>query len=239
MATTLQPAMKKRQIIANSNRTMFVWVASMSAIVGICAVLSYFLGQHVITQWNVNSKLSGTLSTLEKNIINVEELRKEVKVLDTNAALNSAKANPEDRAVQVVLDALPADANILALGASLQRRLLTDVDGLETESINIEPAAMSDSGGSSGAEAQSGELPFVIRVNSKDANALKSMLDRLERSIRIISVDSLSIERSSNSYSMSVNARAFYLSEKKLELRQVPLDKPSAVSKPKYEAGAK
>ena len=44
---TPQAGMKKRQIIANSNRTMFMWVAAMSAVLGVCLVLSVFLVQHI------------------------------------------------------------------------------------------------------------------------------------------------------------------------------------------------
>ena len=38
----------KRRAIADSSRTMFMWVAGMSAVVGICVVVAIFLGQQIV-----------------------------------------------------------------------------------------------------------------------------------------------------------------------------------------------
>ena len=123
-------------------------------------------------------------------------------MLETNAALNAAKAQPGEKALQVVLDSLPADVNTLALGASLQKSLLAGVSGLSVESLTMLPS------GTSG--EHDGQLAFTFVVRANDASSLKDLLHRLERSIRIIDVDSVSLEKTQNSYTMSVEAHAYY-----------------------------
>lgn len=205
-----QPAMKKRQVIANSNRTMFVWVAIMSAIVGICLVVGYFLLQQIIYKGKVVNALDTTASTLHQNNENAQTLIENVRVYETNAALNALKAQPSEKALQVILDALPADANTLALGASLQQNLLTGVDGVTVDSLTVLPLG-SDT-------AANGQLPFTFTVRAADANALKDLLHKLERSIRIIDIDTLSLTRNDNDYTMSVEAHAYYQEAKTITL---------------------
>ena len=113
---TPQVGMKKRQVIANSNRTMFIWIALASAIVGVCLVVGYFMVQQIMFRGRVAARAEETVTILRKNNASAKSLIENVRVLGTDSALNSIKARPDDRALQVVLDALPADLNTLALG---------------------------------------------------------------------------------------------------------------------------
>ena len=198
----VQPGMKKRQIIANSNKTMFVWITAMSALVGVCAVLSVFLVQQIAFKTTVANKLDGTVSTLKDNNKNAQALIENVRVLETNAALNSIKAHPEDKALQVILDALPADDNALALGSSLQQNLL-QLPGLTVEALSVQPQSADETSSST-------TIPFTMTVSAADASTLKDMLSRLERSIRVIDIDTLSLERTEQKYTMTIGAHAYY-----------------------------
>jgi hypothetical protein len=200
----VQPGMKKRQIIANSNRTMFFWIAAMSALIGVCAVLSMFFIQQIIFKTKVTNKLDSTVSVLKNNNKNAQSLIENVRVLETNAALNSIKARPEDKALQVILDALPADNNALALGSSLQKNLLV------LPGVTIESLAIQSVGGSDDTETSDTTIPFTMTVSATDANTLKDMLARLERSIRVIDIDTLTLERTEGKYTMTVSAHAYY-----------------------------
>lgn len=204
----LQPSMKKRQVIANSNRTMFMWIAAMSAVVGICAVVGYFLVQQILFKTKVANELDTTASILHENNSNAQALIDNVRVYETNEALNSVKSQPEEKALQVVLDALPADANTLALGASLQQKLLVGIDGITVDSLSVSPID---------AAGIEGQLPFTLTVRSSDANALKDLLRKFERSIRIIDIDTFSLEKGDKDYTMSIQAHAYYQSAKVIE----------------------
>lgn len=209
----------KRRAIADSSRTMFMWVAGMSAVVGMCVVVAIFLGQQIVFKAEVVGKMTHTLNTLKDNNKVAGDLVNNVVVLETNQALNSLKATPEDKALQVVLDALPADRNSLALGASLQNSLLTNIDGLTVESITL------DAGGSvTSTEATSDSnntIPIQIQVSANNATAIKEMLLRLERSIRIIDIEGFTLERSDASYQASITAKAYYQPAKKVQLTEV------------------
>jgi len=201
----LQPSMKKRQVIANSNRTMFVWIAIMSAVVGICIVVGYFLVQQILFKTKVTNELDTTASTLHENNNDAQALIDNVRVLETNDALNSTKSQPEEKALQVILDALPADANTLALGASLQQKLLVGIDGITVDSLSV---------ASQDTTSVDGQLPFTLTVRSSDANALKDLLRKFERSIRIIDIDTFSLEKGDSDYTMTMQAHAYYQSAK-------------------------
>ena len=197
---SVQPGMKKRQVIANSNRIMFMWIAAMSAVVGVCAVLSLFLVQQIVFKTKVTTELDKTVGILKSNNKNTDGLTENVRLLETNAALNSIKARPEDKALQVILDALPADNNSLALGSSLQQNLL-NVNGLSVDSLKVESQADSE---------DSTTVPFTMTLSANDPNILKDTLARLEKSIRVVDVGSLILERSQDKYTMTVKAHAYY-----------------------------
>ena len=110
-------AIRKRTQISKANRTMFLWIAGASAIVGFALVAAIFLSQKLIFNEKLLIEKNKTVSTLESNIAAVPELKAQVSVLDTNSALAGNKANEDDQALQVILDALPSEANEEALGA--------------------------------------------------------------------------------------------------------------------------
>ena len=222
-------AVRKRAQIAKTNRMMFIWIAAASAIVGVAAVASIFLVQQLIYNEKVLSKKQDTISTLENNLEAVDGLKQEILKLDANSALLSARANDDQQAVRVILDALPSDANSLALGASLQARLLNGIDGLTVESIQVEPVQGVEALNSGSGEATVTDDGFYAiefsSMVSGGQEALKTALTNLERSIRTIEVTSVRIEgQSGNSQDMLVNGRAFYEPAVELGFSEEPVE---------------
>ncbi len=217
----VQPAAKKRQVIASSNRTMFMWVAGMSAVIGACAVLSIFLYQQLAFKTTVTGKLSNTLNVLTENNKKSSQLMDNLRARNADAGLNAVKASPDDQALQVVLDALPADRNALALGSSLQQKLLTGISGMTVESMTVDAV---EGGGTDVAVADEvvtdGEQQITLSfvATASDPNSLRDMLVRLEHSLRIIDIDALSLETSANKYTMTVTAHAYYKPAKTVSL---------------------
>jgi hypothetical protein len=225
---TPDTAIRKRQQIANANRMMFMWVAGVSVIVGIAIVLSLFLLQKAWFNEKVLAEKAKTASVLTKNNEVIDELKNQVRVLNTNQALRDSMAPGEDQPVQVVLDALPSEANSSALGASLQEKLLND-PAITIESLNVDPVV--------GVEAQAEEnvedasvdseasgdhqinFRFAVSTDANNANALKSLLQRLERSIRAINLVNLTIETQGTRLLLTVEGHAFYEPAKTVELK--------------------
>ncbi|OYX44164.1 hypothetical protein B7Y94_00280 [Candidatus Saccharibacteria bacterium 32-49-12] len=228
-STSNNAAIRKRAQIAKANRTMFLWIAISSALVGSAIVVSYFLGQKMIYNEKVLAEMGRTVSTLKANNDIAPELQAQIRILDTNENLNSAKANPDDQALQVILDALPDDANSLALGASFQSRLLTGVDGVVIESLQVEPVVGIESQTESAAPVvmteTEGETVSQHMINiqfavSGSQDALQTVLRNLERSIRLIDIRLLQVESRGETQMMTIQARAYYEPAKTIELQE-------------------
>jgi hypothetical protein len=223
-------ALRKRQQIANANRMMFLWVAAVSVVVGIAAVLSLFLVQKALFNEKVLAEKDKTASTLVKNNKAIDELKNQVRVLNTNQALKDSMAPGETQPIQVVLDALPSEANSSALGASLQEKFLND-GALKLESLNVDPVvgveSQSDqnvqdaSSSSTGTAVGQNQITFRFAVSSDlaNANALKDLLQRMERSIRTIDITSLTVETQGTRLVLTVEGHAFYEPAKSVELK--------------------
>jgi len=219
-------ALRKRTQIATANRVMFLWVAGVSVLFGFALVGSIFLGQMLLFNERVLQEKDKTVAILNSNNNNVQSLESQIRVLDANQALIDSKAKPDDQAVQVILDALPADANSLALGASLQNKLLAGIPGLTINTLQVNPVVGIESlksdtivdYSSSNKASSENEITFSFTV-SGDEKALQHALHNLEISIRTIDVISLKIENQGLTRLLSVKARAFYEPSRVVELK--------------------
>jgi hypothetical protein len=205
---------RKRTQIIMTNKIMFLWVAGASVLFGFGLVASIFLAQMSLYNEKVLAEKQKTITTLDNNISSVTGLEDNVRALDANQLLINLKAQPEDRAVQVILDALPSDANSSALGASIQNKLLSNIDGLSLISLQVDPVAGVESSATNsssyGSSISQYSINFRFSVSGTEA-ALKNALLKLESSIRSINIISIKIEGSSTQDStMTVNAVAFY-----------------------------
>lgn len=215
-------ALRKRTQITKANRIMLLWIAISSVIVGSTLVVAFVLGQKLFYNEKVLVEKQKTVTTLERNNAAIPELQNQVRILDTSEALAAAKARDEDQSLQVILDALPSDANSPALGASLQDKLLSGINGLVIESLQVDlvkgiesfSAGDTEDASLSGLENQ---ITFRFSVSGSE-KALKEVLTNLERSIRAIDVTSLRIESQGEKQLMTVQARAFYEPARTLEL---------------------
>lgn len=225
-------AFRKRDQIQKANRTMFIWVAGISALFGAVLVIMIFLSQMLVYNEKVLKQKNITVSTLKQNYDNVAEVEAQVRLIDTNQALAKLKARSEDKAIQVILDALPSEANSPALGSSLQNKLLSGIPGLSSDiSMSVDPVIGVENliGGSSVVSAAdtgvvNNKISFRFTV-SGDNNALRAVLQNLERSIRTIKVLSVRIESQGGSQRMVVQGEAYYENEKIVELKDMVVEK--------------
>jgi len=225
MPPAKEVAIRKRSQISKANRTMFLWVAGVSIVVGVALVGSIFLVQKIIFNTKIQNEKSKTISILKKNNNNISELEAQVRVLDNNEALISAKSKPDDQAVQVILDALPSEANWEALGASLQNKLLSGVPGITIDTLQVDPVVGIESAStgtvttkSTSSSSNQSEITFRFTVSGSET-ALKQVLVNLERSIRTIDITSLKIESQGTDRSLTVVGRAFYETARTVELK--------------------
>lgn len=221
------PALRKRQQIDRANKMMFLWVAGASALVAISLVVSFFFFQKLVFNEKVLAEKRNTVQTLRDNNDAAPQLQDNVRVLSTSDVLGSAKADSDDSNLQVVLDALPADGNSLAFGASLQKQLLGGIEGLTVESTTVDPVAgveltteeMANTvDATENASAGDNAITFRFTVIGTD-QALREALVRLEKSIRPISVVSVDTENSASGLRMTVHGHTYYQPERTIELK--------------------
>ncbi len=211
---------RKRSLIAKTRKTVFLWVMGASSVVGAAIVVSFMLAQAIFFNASVISEKNDTLRTLESNIAVVPELEANIRLLNTNRELREVSLSDESRPLQSILDALPADDNRLALGASLQKKIFADVPGLTVDALSVDASAgegevFAESSGSDGGVQ---ELAFTATI-SGDAEALKRGLQRAERSIRALNVKSINATGTGGSVSLQLTGSAYYLPEQDLNLR--------------------
>lgn len=224
MVANKGPALRKRQQIDSSKKTMFVAVAIAAFVVGVALVVSYFLVRQIQFHMAVHSAKQETLDMIKQNIKNVDELKENVRAMDTNEALSSVKLNDDSRALQSILDALPSEPNVDAFGASLQKVFVGQVDGLRMNnlSVNLSGDAMASSGSSSMSEASASDISapsieFQMTV-AGSPTSLKELLVRFEKSIRVITIDSIEIQSGESELSMTVRGRTYYMPTREIKI---------------------
>jgi uncharacterized protein YoxC len=208
--------LRKRQQILRANQVMFLWVAGVSIVVGFSLVLMIFLVQRIWFNERIIAEKNKTVTTLEKNLSVIPQLKDNIRVLNTNENLMATRLNDSDSALQSVLDALPADANSTAMASSLQTRLLSDVPGVTIESLKVNSTSETEN-----SEAEEGTIGFSFAVSTVSANqnGLRQILLRIEKSIRPFTINSLSVESQGSRVVMLATGVGYYEPAQGLELK--------------------
>ena len=191
-------AIRKRQQIDSSKKTMFLFVAGAAFVSGVAIVVSFFLVRQILFHGAVVLAKQDTINTLENNKKAAESLKDNVRSLEANEALNSVKLKDSSSPLQTILDALPASANADALGASIQKKFVNGIAGLSLESISVHYTA-----NESGAEQEgAGEL-----------------LTRFEKSIRVINITEIEMQASEDGkMTMDISGKAYFEPAQKVGL---------------------
>lgn len=220
MKKDAEGVVRKRSLIAKTRKTVFLWVMGASSAVGAAVVIAVMLVQAIIFNTEVIVDKNQTLKTIELNIDAVPELEANVRLLNTNKELRAVSLSEGTRPLQSILDALPADDNRLALGASLQQKIFTDIPGLTLEALSVDASSIVQGGSASDStDDKSGvqELAFTATL-SGDAEVLKRGLQRAERSIRALNIKSIEATGAGNTVSLQLIGSAYYLPEQNLSL---------------------
>lgn len=210
-------AVRKRQQISKANSTMFMWVAIASALIGFAGVVSYFMVQKLWYNQTDIGKQEKSIQIIKNNENAASELKRNVRVTNASEILTKLRISEDDEPAQVVLDALPANPNSAALGASLQSDKLLNRSGVTIESMNVTPIqGVEDETSDPAAESASGAafpkivFNFTISVPNGQADTLKAVLKGIERSIRAINVTESRIESQGQRISMTITGEAYY-----------------------------
>lgn len=205
---------RKRTSTAKVRQSVVYWVTGAASVVSAVAVVSVMLVQAAVFNQSVLRQKSETLATLRHNIDVAPDLKADIRQLDTNEQLRLVRPNEEASALQTILDAMPADENRLALGASLQQRIFEEAPGVRIDALSVDPAGgvMEDS-----LDTSLQQVGFSATL-SGSPSALRQALQRLERSVRAFSLTSVSGITQGNRVSLQITGVAYYFPPADLEL---------------------
>ena len=133
---------------------MFLAVAGAALIAGASIVGMIYLFRMFTFNAKVLGEQDKSISTIQKNIQNIEDLKSKLSSLETDSNLNerNLKSNAEDGGLRVIADALPDSENAAALAASLEKKIFSEgvtLDSFSIDSADSAGVSASSSGGSS------------------------------------------------------------------------------------------
>ena len=207
-----QGIVRKQSLINQTKKTVFLWVIGASSVVGAALVIMILLLQAAVYNERVLSEKGKVDDQVELSISQAKELRGSIGTLNQNEELRMVRSSDKAQALQSVLDALPADANRLAMGASLQQKLLKDISGVTVESVTLadeEDSTVSE-GEESSASTEAMSQPFSVTMSGSPED-LRVALERLERSIRAVNVTTLTGTTVENRLTVQISGTMSYL----------------------------
>ena len=178
MGENKEVAFLKRNAINKANQMMFLAVAGAALIAGASIVGMIYLFRMFTFNAKVLGEQDKSISTIQKNIQNIEDLKSKLSSLETDSNLNerNLKSNTEDGGLRVIADALPDSENAAALAASLEKKIFSE--GVTLDSFSIDSADSAGEGASSSGGSSSSSSPnstSAIEDPNKIPNGVKDI----------------------------------------------------------------
>ena len=178
MGENKEVAFLKRNAINKANQMMFLAVAGAALIAGASIVGMIYLFRMFTFNAKVLGEQDKSISTIQKNIQNIEDLKSKLSSLETDSNLNerNLKSNAEDGGLRVIADALPDSENAAALAASLEKKIFSEgvtLDSFSIDSADSAGVSASNSGGSS--SSSSSNSTSTIEDPNKIPNGVKDI----------------------------------------------------------------
>lgn len=222
--------LKKRQQITDTRKQVFIMVAAAAAAVVVCVMVGYNLFQRIQYQNKVNSELEKTAKTMDNNVDSVDSLISNINALKTDTNLTLPNLKSDNRSVfNVIIDALPTEDDSVALSSSLQHKILSR-SGASIEQISVDSTSSSStatttttttSGSASFPTAQA--ISFRVSFSGSYATVV-STLEDIEKTIRPISINSMTVEGSDDDLTVSINATTYYSSSVSFSLGEETIE---------------
>jgi Tfp pilus assembly protein PilO len=213
--------LRKRQQIAQANKTMFMWVVGAAVLISFCAVALQFMFKQALFNGEVISAKSQANSTLQQNIENATHLQNNVNALIGSAELSSVRLNDEQSNLQVVLDALPSNNDVAAFAASMQRAVLSP-SGVFIDGLSVPSGDVGFEGFEMDASAGPQEQIFSVVIQGNYTQVTNALRD-IQKTIRPINVKNMSVQGSDRSLRVTLDGVTYYQPAKdvNIEMRTI------------------
>jgi hypothetical protein len=233
----------KRTFIDKANYLMFVAVAGASALIAVTVVTVDYLSKMITFQSEVNRQKQETLDISEANIKNFEVVMADIEDLRNNQNLiDSAKSEEYVREpLRIVANAMPANNNLPAFGASVAHLIITRVGGNEavTEAISVgrDSTAVSNIDTTASSMPMAFQTKGALGCNGQATECdtpvgISQILSNLERSIRLININAATFTFSSpTTVDLSIQADGYFTTEKTVTISTQTLTAASVLNK--------
>lgn len=213
-------AFSAKRLELDKTNTQMVIVVSIASFISIFSLITAygFLGQN-----NYNARvIDAKAKTNDQLVANIEAAQGLANSYNTFVRANpnilgggrSDEADNGGDNARIVLDALPSSYNFPALTSSIEKLLeqytLVNLTGTDDELAQKENV--------SSPNPEAVPMPFTFSVNNANYTSIQQLVDRLQKSIRPIQVDSLTLSGGADNMQIVVNAHTYYQPEKNLNI---------------------
>lgn len=211
----------KRALITKANSTIVVATSVAAFVVVFCGIASKTLISQASYQNRVISAKKKALATLEGDLSARDSLVSSYKTF-VDTPQNVMGGNPTgtgDRDgdnAKIVLDSLPSKYDFPALATSLEK--LVKTQGLTIMGITGTDEELTQAANQTSADPQPIAMPFQIQV-AGSYDAVKALVNDLERSIRPFQVNKVELSGSEGSMTAMIDAQTYYQPEKSLNIK--------------------
>lgn len=216
----------KRVAISKANAQMVIIVGVAAFITVFCLIASKsilskneYQGRVISAEDKANSQLTSNLeafNTLNKNYQSF--ISDPTNVI---GGQSSGNANNSGSNSKIVLDALPPTYDFPALASSIEAILsgqhltIGGISGLDEE--------LSEENNNISPDPTPVAMAFTFTVNNVSYQQIGSLLQDLQKSIRPIAIDNVSLNGGGSNIILSVSAHTYYQPGKSLGISEVPV----------------
>jgi uncharacterized protein involved in tolerance to divalent cations len=211
----------KRLAISKANARMVAVIVGASFVTVFCLMASKAVFSQYQYQGKVVKQKEIANNQLKANEKAFDKLSASYKAFDSSSVniisgTRDGTGDNDGRNSKIILDALPSSYDFPALASSIEK-ILTD-NGLKVSSITGTDDQLNQQGNLSSPNPQATDIPFSFTVSGASYASIQQLLDKLQRSIRPIQVDTINIGGGSNDMSVTVNAHTYYQTGKSLNV---------------------
>jgi len=210
----------KQNLINKANTTIVAVTATACFVVVFGIVSSVQLVGQLSYQNRVISTKKVALKTLKEDIVATKDLTTSYQAY-INTSQNAIGGDPNGQGPQdgnnakIIIDALPSSYDFPALGTSLEN-ILTN-QGQQIQSISGIDDAINQANSQTSSNPTPQPMPFELAVKG-NYDGMRNVLAAMERSIRPIKVQSITMTSSQNELTMTVVAQTYFQPQKSLNI---------------------
>lgn len=207
-------AVSTKHVAIDKTNAQLVAIVAVAAFVTVfCLVAARAVWSQTRYQAKVVSAKEKANQQLKKNVTAFNSLvgayndfdKQPVNVIGGNA---KGSGDNDGSNSKIILDALPSNYDFPALTSSVEK-IITD-QGLTVSSITGTDDQLNQQSNLSSPTPTAVTMPFSFTVSNANYASVSKLVDRLQKSIRPIQVDTLVISGGANNMTVSVSAHTYY-----------------------------